>query len=152
MPVRRLNIASTSGSLGWVPSVHDFRIASRFGAGSKGITVELTSLLEGRGSTPEDFFGRPTRDDRREHPEIPVELNQGCSAGLVGIQSQRNRLGPIVLALVKRAAAEIAHALSARWLCRQMENRLALLAGAASAQARNNFGKGQLIIYYRIER
>lgn len=75
-----------------------------------------------------------------EQAKIPVEVDEGRGVALAGRHADDDRFQAIIFALVQASAAAVADAIGQRWLAGQVVHPLALLAGAAPAQALNNFG------------
>lgn len=89
-----------------------------------------------------DLLGRSRRGYGLEQAKIPVEVDEGRGVALVGRHADDDGFQAIIFALVQASAAAVADAIGQRWLAGQVVHPLALLAGAAPAQALTISGKG----------
>ncbi len=83
---------------------------------------------------------------------MAVEIYQWGSGGVVGGQADLDGFGAVVFALEEWGVAVIADVFNFWWLVGDVEDRFALGAGAASAEARDDFGQREFVIDYGVER
>lgn len=99
-----------------------------------------------------DVVGRAAGLDGQEQVEFAVVVDERSGAFLIGGQTDLNGVRAIVFATEERGAAVIANALVLGRLASDVEDGLALGAGAAPSETRNDFRGGEFVIDDRVQR
>lgn len=90
--------------------------------------------------------------DWEEEILVAIEIDEWGGGVVVGGQAHPDGFGAVVFALDKWGVAMVAAVLFFWRLVADVEDGFALGAGAASAEARDDFGEWEFVIDYRVER
>jgi len=99
-----------------------------------------------------DLVGCADGWDGDENAEIAVEVDERSGGFGVSGEADLDGFGAIVFAAEESGAAMIADAFALRRLTGDVKDGFALGAGATSAETRNNFGDGKVVVDDGVER
>lgn len=107
---------------------------------------------EGCSGALDDFVGGAHCLYRDKEILVAVEIDQWGGGVVVSGQADLDRIGAVVFALEERGVAVVADVFVSWRLVGDVENGPALGAGAASAEAGDDYRKWEFIVDYGVER
>ncbi len=119
--------------------------------GAAGVGLLPVFCLEGGHAAVEDVIGRAMGIDANEQVLFFKVVGEGGGAIGVGLHADLDGFGAVIFTLEEVGAAEVAFTFDFRGLSADVVDRFAMRAGAAAAEAGDDFVDGEFVIEDAVE-